>query len=60
MTPLQRLNNQQRIAEILSEQPPMSYFHSGNGAKFLLAITQGIQATQAFCLATEGVMATPS
>ena len=55
-TALERLERQLVVAEILSEQSPVRYFETGNGSKWLLAISQGIQATQAFCLAAEGVL----
>lgn len=59
MTPLERLENQQKIAQIMGDQPAMSYFNAGQGAGLLLVISQGIQAVQMFCLATDGVMLTP-
>lgn len=59
MTPLKRLEGQQRIAKILAEQPPINHFHAGNGGKWLLCIAQGIQTVGAYALACEGVMQTP-
>ena len=55
MTPQERLEGQMQVAEILSEHPPASYFSSGNASKWLLCIAQGIQITQQYALACEGV-----
>ena len=55
-TALQRLERQLVVAEILSEHPPDRYFSSGNGAKWLMTIAQGIQITQQYALACEGVL----
>lgn len=60
MTQLERLEQQQLIAEMLSENDPAAYFETGSGARWMLCLAQGIQATQSFCLACEGVMAPPS
>ena len=55
-TALQRLERQLAVADILSEHPPASYFETGNGSKWLLAIAQGIQTLQQYALATEMVL----
>ena len=52
-TPLNPFERQLLIAEILSNTDPINYFRSGGGASWLLAIAQGIQITQEFCLANE-------
>ena len=56
MTPQERLEGQIEVAEILSEHPPARYFSTGNGAGLLLSIAQGIQITQQYALACEGVL----
>ena len=55
-TPASRFLQQIEIAEMLAENDPIDYFKSGNAARWLLCIAQGLERLQGHCLAIDGVL----
>ena len=54
-TPYSRLIDQIEIADQLSRVAPADVFRTGNGGKWFLCLAQGIERTQQYALACEGV-----
>ena len=55
-TPASRFEQQLEIAEMLAENEPIDYFKSGNAARWLLCLAQGIERLQGHCLSIDGAL----